>query len=241
MNFARALRTSACGLLAGTALCLAGTLSVHAANMSKDEAEAIFHDTYDIRAYAGTSGEQDYEGKPQNVLRAALFGAYKSLMARAEAQEEGKKPLPDSAPVISAGGLSVGMDQFALASDKPDFFKGRPEQCTAFISRKAAEVASLHYTGRVLEKHMNLPSGDDMFGAVLDDKGYCVDIDGLGDYFEEPVLEKVEPKGSGFVLSGVIKASEEEENPVDKNFKLVLTPGDKPGTWRRQYTETPRK
>ena len=245
MNVAHALRKKAAPLLAGLALCLAAVQPAQAAGLSKADAEAVLMDTYTIRTYVGLSGEKDYAGKPENVLRAALFGAYSALSARMyeqeSRQEAGKPPLPESEPVISAGGLSAGMDQFASASANPDFFKGRPEQCTAFISRRAAEVAALHYTGHVLDKHMALPSGDETFGAVLDEKGYCVDIEGLGDFFETLALKKIEPAGDGFVLTGVVEPGPEEESTAPVNFKLVLTPGDKPGTWRRQYTDASGK
>lgn len=157
-------------------------------------------------------------------------------------QEEGKPPLPDSVPVISAGGMSVGKDQFVRFKDDPAFFKGRPERCSVFFTRKAAEAASLRYTGRVLGAHMSLPfrSDDDTFGAVLEEKGYYLEIDGLGDYFETLHLKKVEPHESGFVLTGEIEPGPDDDSPV-KDFRIVLTPGDRPGTWRRQYTESPRR
>jgi hypothetical protein len=245
MHASHALRKKAIPLLAGLALCLAAVQPAQAGGLSKADAEAVLMDTYTIRTYCDLSGEKDYAGKPENVLRAALFGAYSAFHGRLYEQEsrkeEGKPPLPESQPVISAGGLSAGMDQFASSSDNPDFFKGRPEQCTAFISRRAAEAAALHYTGHVLEKHMSLPSGDEAFGAVLDDKGYCIDLEGLGDFFETLAIKKIEPAGEGYVLSGVVEPGPEEESSAPVNFKLVLTPGDKPGTWRRQYSDASGK
>ncbi len=212
-----------------------------AANLSRQEAERILLDTHTISRYVGLNGESDYAGKPQNIIFAALFGAFDAKMYYAYEQEElreqGKKPKSPAAPVFTAGGRSLAPSQVLVRDDAPDMFKGLPEEYTAFISREAAEIAALRYTGHALAKH-EAPQGHDLFGKViLDAKGYYVCIDGLGDLPEDVVLKQFSSSGKGFLLRGEITQSmgdEGDEGP--ETFRLELTPGDAPGTWKRQYT-----
>ena len=60
-------------------------------------------------------------------------------------------------------------------------------------------------------------------------------IDGLGDAATESVLKKVEPQGDGYVLTGDVV--EVMEGGTPGTFRLVLVPGEAPGTWKRRYTE----
>ena len=215
-----------------------------AAALSRDEAVQILYDTHTIAGYVGLYGEPSYAGKPQNVLAAALFGAYDAKMMfryqQDQRREEGKKPLPPSSPLFTAGGRSLAASQVLTRDDAPDLFRGLPEQYSAFVSREAAEIAALRYTGHAVKQHA-APAGNEFLGEViLNGKGYFVCIDGLGDLMHEPVLRQLSQKGSGFLLSGDIEqVMGDEGNAVPDTFTLELAPGDAPGTWKRQYVITP--
>lgn len=246
MQLSAYLMKSRLFLLASLALALSLALPSPAAALSQKEAEALLQDAFTIHGYVELNGEKDYAGNPANVVAAALFGAFDSAMSRhAEndrLKEEGGKPLPKDAPLFTVAGQALAPGEVVSRDDEPAIFKGRPEQFNYFISRKAVELAALRFTGRVIKTHVAPKSGM-LADTVMTDKGYFVAIDGLGDLGEEPVLKKVEPKGSGFVLTGVLEQTMGEPEPGVKpaHFKLVLAPGDQPGTWKRQFSTTTDK
>lgn len=214
-----------------------------AADLSQNEAKRLLQDTTTIAAYLDLKGESDYENKPGNVIKAALFGAYDAKMSFAYEQqrlkEEGKKPLPGNAALFSVNGQPVRADMVLRREDAPDVFKNLSESFTCFITRDAAELAALHFTGHAIKEHSAL-KGDEFFGdTILNDKGYFVSIDGLGDTATEAVLKKVAPQGDGFVLTGEVVEvmGDPDERKKPGAFRLELKPGDAPGTWKRQYTE----
>ena len=237
------MRISACIMKSRLFLlaCLALALSLPSAAsaLSQKEAEEVLKDTYTIHGYMELNGEKDYAGKPGNVAAAALFGAFDSAMSRMAEndtrKEEGKKPLPKDQPLFTVAGQGLAPGEVVMRDERPALFKGRPEQYNVFISRKACELAALRFTGREITTHVAPKSGM-LADTVLTDKGYFVCIEGLGDLGQEPVLKKVEPKGSGFVLTGVLEQVMDEPGAKPGHFKLVLAPGDQPGTWKRQFS-----
>lgn len=214
-----------------------------AAELSQKEAQGILEDAFVIAGYTGLHGESDFAGKPGNVIRAALFGAFDAKMAcefeRDRLKEEGKPPLPESHPLFVVNGRSLMPDQVLSRGDVPSLFGGLPETYNVFISREAVELAALRYTGHAVSAH-EAPGGEGFLGdTLLKEKGYFASIDGLGDLLVEPRLESVTPKGEGFVLAG--KLFEPDESAKPGTFTLELMPGDVAGTWKRQYTEKPGK
>ncbi len=232
-------------------LCLCAALPACAAPgaapaaLAQQEAERILQDTFTIAGYVGLKGEADYAGKPQNIIAAALFGAFDAKMEYAFEQdrrkEQGEKPLPASAPLFTVNGRALSPDQVRSRDNAPALFKGLPEQYTTLVSREAVELAALRYTGHAVARHVAPATG--FFGdTILNDKGYFVCIDGLGDLPEEPRLAQVTPRGDGFTLSGeILQIMGDGEDGGSARFRLELTPGDAPGTWKRQYTTTPGK
>lgn len=214
-----------------------------AADLSQDDAKRLLDDTTTIAFYLEIKGESDYVGKPQNIIKAALFGCYDAKSAFAYAQEErkeaGKPTLPGTTALFTVNGKAVRADQILRREDAPDMFKNLAESITCFMTRDAVALAALHFTGHALKEYSE-PKGDDFFGEViLNDKGYFVSIDGLGDAAKEAVLKKVEPQGDGFVLTGEVVEvmGDPEEHKKPGTFRLELKPGDVPGTWTRQYFE----
>ncbi|MCR5562482.1 MAG: hypothetical protein K6F46_03795 [Desulfovibrio sp.] len=211
-----------------------------AVDLSQDEAKRILEETKTIASYVDLTGEEDYMGKPENVIRAALFGCYDAKATfdavQGELKEAGKPPLPTSSALISVNGKSLAANHVVRRDDAPEKFTGVPDGFTCFMPRSAVELAALYFTGHRIKEHV-APKGDELFGnVILSDEGYFVSIDGLGDAATESVLKKVEPQGDGFVLTGdVIEVMEGGGKPG--TFRLVLKPGEEPGTWKRQYTE----
>ncbi len=218
-------------LLVLLALCLA--LPASASALSKKEAEAILQDTFTIHGYMELDGEKDYAGKPGNVAAAALFGAFDAAMAR-QAEE---RPQPKNAPLFTVAGQALAPGELVMRDGNPGLFKGRPSKYNCFASRRAAELAALRFTGRGIKTHV-APKEGMLAGTILTDKGYFFAIDGLGDLGVEPVLKKIEPKGAGFVLTGVVEATMDggDDGGKPAAFRLVLEPGDAPGTWKRQLS-----
>ncbi len=214
-----------------------------AADLSQDDAKRLLKDTTTIAAYLELKGESDYAGKPENIIKAALFGCYDAKMAFAYAQgerkEAGKPALPATTALFTVNGKAVPANQVLRREDAPDVFKNLPESLTCFMTRDAVALAALHFTGHGIKEH-RAPKGDEFFGETrLNDKGYFVSIDGLGDTATESVLKKISPKGDGFVLTGeVIQVmGDPDEHKKPGTFRLELMPGEAPGTWKRQYSE----
>ncbi len=235
LSFLRA--PAAC--LAVSVLC---ALPCRAADLSRQEAEGILQDTHTIAGYMEIAGESDYAAKPDDVIAAALFGAFDAKMAYAWRQEQrkesGKKPLDPSVPLFTVAGQALAPSEVVLRSEAPDRFKGLSDRHTAFISRKALELSSLRYTGHAITRHA-APEGSDLLGdVILNDKGYFVCIDGLGDLMVEAVLRQVSPQDGGYLLTGELLQSMGDDGARPGEFKLILTPGEVPGTWKRQYVET---
>lgn len=212
--------------------------AVQSAELSFDEASRIVQDTFTIWLYVGVKDEADY-AKPENVIRAALFGAYDARTGfdykQAMKKDEGEKPAPLSAPLFSVGGRSVAARQVVLQEDKPALFKGLPTvkmewgemPYNVHIDRQTVELAALRFTGRAVTKHI-APKD-----VHLNEAGYFMLIDGLGDTGREPQLARVEPRGTGYVLSGTLK-NEMGDGQPDESFRLSIAPGDAPGAWRRE-------
>jgi len=109
-------------LAACLALAVLCIMPCRAADLPRQEAERILQDTYIIAGYVGLNGESDYAGRPQNVIMAALFGAYDAKMAYVFEQdrrkEAGEKPLPASTPLFTvAGRAAVQYDFVDFAHD----------------------------------------------------------------------------------------------------------------------------
>ncbi|MBE6440814.1 MAG: hypothetical protein E7022_00560 [Desulfovibrio desulfuricans] len=214
-----------------------------AADLSQDDAKRLLKDTATIASYLELKGESDYTGKPQNIIKAALFGCYDAKSAFAYAQEgrkeAGKPTQPGTTALFTVNGKAVTADQILRREDAPDAFKNLAESFTCFMTRDAVALAALRFTGHRVKEH-SAPKGDEFFGDVLlNDKGYYVSIDGLGDAPTEAVLKKVVPQGDGFVLTGEVVEvmGDPEEHKKPGTFRLELTPGDVPGTWKRRYSE----
>ena len=230
-------------LLACLFLALFSARAGSAAELSPKDARSVLEEAFIIAGYTGLHGESEFAGKPQNVIRAALFGAFDAKMRyvfeQDRLEEEGKPPLPASHPLFVVNGRALMPDQVKDRDEAPDLFTGLPEQYNVFISREAVELAALRYTGHSVAKH-EAPGGEGFLGdTLLNDKGYFVSIDGLGDLIIEPELKSVTPRGEGFVLAGALLEPDESAKPGA--FALELMPGDVAGTWKRQYTETPAK
>lgn len=224
-------------------LSLALSTSVMAADLSQDDAKRLLKDTKTIASYLELKGESDYAGKPQNVIKAALFGCFETKnefnIAQDTRKEEGKQPLPETAAMFSVNGTDVPANSVLFRHENPNAFKGLSESYTCFITRQAVEIGALRYTGHRITKHV-APKGDEFLGeTLLNDKGYFVSIEGLGDAPTSAELKKIEPKGDGFVLTGdvVEEFIDHDEHKKPSTFRLELTPGEAPGAWKRQYSE----
>ncbi|MBQ6657054.1 MAG: hypothetical protein IJM64_07215 [Ottowia sp.] len=208
------------------------------AELSFDEASRIVQDTFTIWLYEGVKDEADY-AKPENIIRAALFGAYDARAGfnyeQAMKKVKGEASAPLSTPLFSVGGRSVAAQQVVLQEDKPALFKGLPSvkmewgeaSYNVHLDRQTVELAALRFTGRTVAKHT---APKDVY---LNEAGYFTLIDGLGDAGREPQLARVEPRGKGYVLSGTLK-NEMDDGQPDESFHLSIVPGDAPGTWRRE-------
>ena len=215
-----------------------------AATLPQQEAERLLSDTYTLLCYMDLTGEADYADKPQNVLRAALFGAYDAKMGFAYEQEmrteAGKPPLPANAPLFSVDGKPLPADQVVRRDeDSTGIFNNLPEEFTCFITKEAVELAAPYFTGHRFGEHVDPGELEGLGRVILNDKGYFVSIDGLGDPGSEPVLKQIEPQGNGFVLTGEIEEymGDPDETKAAPAFRLELMPGEVPGAWKRQYTQ----
>ncbi len=234
--------------LAASALLITGflvTSPLHAAELSREEAESLLWDTFTIAAYTGLNGESDYAGKPENIICAALFGAFNARMERDFQQEyraqNGGSPLPDDTPLFTVCGKPLMPEGVYTRENYPSFFHDLPETITAFVSREAAELSALHFTGHPISEHRLPPAGSILGETKLTAKGYFISVEGLGD-----VPIGVNPKmfsheGNSWVLMGeLIDMNAEDDTPMPR-FRLTLYPGEVPGTWRRQYAEFPAR
>ncbi|MCR5815180.1 MAG: hypothetical protein K6G15_11925 [Desulfovibrio sp.] len=211
--------------------------------LSQEDAQRLVKDTKTIDSYLELKGESDYVGKPQNILMAALFGAYDAKMAfafeQAQRKEEGKKALPANTALFTVNGRSLPANQVLMRDEAPAVFKNLSENFTCFITRDAAALAALYFTGHSVQKHSAPKNAEFLGQTLLNDQGYFVSIDGLGDAPTEAVLQNMTVKGDGFVLTGeviqVLGDPDEQQKPG--SFRLELTPGDVPGCWKRQYSE----
>ncbi|MBQ7617955.1 MAG: hypothetical protein IJS50_03685, partial [Desulfovibrio sp.] len=65
-------------------------------SLTPKEAEEILQDTFTIAGYVGLNGEKDYLTLEENIIRAALFGAFDAKNTYSfelnESQEENKTP-----------------------------------------------------------------------------------------------------------------------------------------------------
>ena len=179
----------------------------------------------------------------QNVIKAALFGCFDAKnefnIEQDMRKEAGKQPLPGTSAMFSVNGTAVPANSVFFRHEAPNVFKGLAKSFTCFITRQAVEVAALRFTGHRITKHV-APKDDELLGeTLLNDKGYFVSIEGLGDAPTDAELKKVEPQGDGFLLTGdvvdVFVDGIDHKKP--STFRLVLTPGEAPGTWKRQYVE----
>ncbi len=234
--------------LTACALFIAGFLvasPLHAAELSREEAESLLWDTFTIAAYTGLNGESDYAGKPENIICAALFGAFNAKMEWDFQQEyraqNGGSPQPDDMPLFTVCGKPLMPEGVHTREDYPSFFRNVPETFTAFVSREAAELSALHFTGPLLSEHRLPPAGSMLGETKLTAKGYFISVEGLGD-----VPIGVDPKmfsheGNSWVLMGeLVDLNAEDDAPLPR-FRLKLYPGEVPGAWKRQYEEYPGK
>ena len=51
-----------------------------ASELSREGAESLLRDTFTIAAHTGLNGGSDYAGRPENIIGAALFGAFNARM-----------------------------------------------------------------------------------------------------------------------------------------------------------------
>ncbi len=216
-----------------------------AADLSADDAEKVLWDTFTISGYTDLNGESDYADKPENIICAALFGAYDTKMnynfRQSYNTEQGEPPIPEGTPLFTVNGMALMPDSVATREDFPALFAGLPEHFTAFITREAVELAALRYTGHVVKEH-RAPSGNDIVGETkLTNKGYFISIDGLGDIPIDVVLKSTSHEGDTYILTGELIDINAEDDATHATFKLTLYPGDVPGTWKRQYEEFPGK
>ncbi|MBQ7609200.1 MAG: hypothetical protein IJU76_14725, partial [Desulfovibrionaceae bacterium] len=123
---------------------------VSASELSFEEADSILQDTYTLVGYMELSGEKDY-GNPHNVIRAALFGAFDSVMQYEldlnRRTAEGEEPLDPNFPLFTVEGRVFTPTMTASREKAPALFADKPEQYTTFISREAVEIAALRFTG----------------------------------------------------------------------------------------------
>ena len=202
------------------------------------EARRIVQDTFTTWQYVGVNDDTGY-AVPENVIRAALFGAYDARVGfdyeQSQKKEKGEKPAPLTALLFSVGTRSVTARQVVLQADNPVLFEGVPPvrmewgeaSCNVFIDRQTVELAALRFTGRAVTKHI-APKN-----ALLTEAGYFVLFDGMGDSGLEVQLERVERSENGYVLTGTLKNLMGDKPPVE-SFRLSLVPGDTPGAWKRE-------
>lgn len=229
-----------CALMAAATTVLAAP-----AALSRREAEKVLQETFAVATYVELNGEEDYAGRPQEIIRAALFGAFDALMERLAEQDQrkarGEPPLPAHAPLITVARRSIPADRVLLRSASPAAFRGLPEQYTVFADRKAVELAALRYTGHAVTRHM-APGGKGYLGdTILNDGGYYMNIGELGEAAEEPRLRTIMPRGAGYVLRGDLVQLFKDAKRPPAAFTLELTPGDAPGTWKRRYVTLPHR
>ena len=196
--------------------------------MNAAEAESIFNDSFTIWAFVGARAVQDaeLEKNPELLRDITLFWVYDAIMTLESAPEAG-----DDGIILSFNGQELRADQAASRYSRAELFQGIPDRYNFFVSRQAAEMASLWLTGRKLI-HRNFPANPEgMFwgGVLLDDRGYWFTVDGVGDPMREPLLQDFYADGDGWILKGQIL--EEGEEPQEA--ELRLSPGDAPGTWKR--------
>ena len=231
----------------GISISLALATPIMAADLSPKDAQRLLNDTKMLFSYLGLKGESDYAAKPENIIKAALFGCFDAKMSfnfeQEERKEAGKAALPKTTPLFKVNGKAVTANQVLMRDDAPNLFKNVPESFTCFIVKDAIALGALYFTGHSIKKH-TAPKGNELLGdTLLNDKGYYVSIEGLGDAATESELKKIKPQGEGFVLTGkVVEVMDggEEQNKA-KIFRLELKPGEAPGTWKRQYIEKPIK
>ncbi|MCR4667695.1 MAG: hypothetical protein K5657_10490 [Desulfovibrio sp.] len=216
--------------------------------MSKENAEKIFNETHTIYIQTGNTGESSYI-KEENILKAALFGAYDAKIHFLDEQDrlrEAGKPLhPDSFPLLNEGGriFTADMVQFKWDNADPDLFNEIPEIYDIFISRDAVEIAALHFTGHTLKKHISLKGEEFLDDTLTTEKGYYIIVEALGDTYYTSTLENIQKEKDGFVLTGKIKEKPGGDENLAKTvaFRLRLFPGEVSGTWKREYSETTLK
>ena len=232
------------------ALCLcaatASAASARAEELAFAEAERIVRDSFALWFYAGLKDEADYE-KPENVIRAALFGLYDARAGfdyeQWEKKERGEAPAPLSTPLFTVDGRSVAAGRVVRDEDNPALFADAPRvkmewgemPCNVAIDRQTVELAALRFTGHAVKTHV-APEG-----AFLKGETYFTLIDGLGDTGQEPVLERIDPDGAGYLLSGTLKSPMAADDWPDASFVLKIMPGDAPGTWKRARLDTAPK
>lgn len=227
-----------CALLAASAICLSGVRS-SAAEISPTDAEEVLQDTLTLDVYVGIRDENDFRGKPQNVIKAALFGAFdakmKFLYEQAMLREKGLKTASADSTLFSVDGRALSADQVVSNDEKPEIFRSLPkpggegpDQYTHFIGKQAVELAALRFTGHKISHHA---APDD--SVLMTEKGYFVVIDGLGDSGREAKIEHISPQGEGCILSGKIENLFDDGKARFEDFTLQLVPGDAPGTWKR--------
>ncbi|MBQ7618002.1 MAG: hypothetical protein IJS50_03930, partial [Desulfovibrio sp.] len=119
--------------------------------------------------------------------------------------------------------------------DAPELFTDIPDEYTVLIRRHAAELAALRYTGHKIKEHR--ATKDKEFPSMLNDLGYFVAIEGLGDLASEELLKTIEANANGFLLQGEIRAVMDDTDEHPSTFSLSLSQGEVEGTWRRQYEE----
>lgn len=147
-----------------------------------------------------------------------------------------------AAPVPSAAGV-LERAQAELFDEPPNNGSGSRTPYNVFVSREAAELAALRYTGHTLPADA-VPRGILAAGVLAREEGYFFVVDGIGDNGREAVLDSITPKGEGYVLSGTLRDYFGDEGGGSKKttFTLELAPGDAPGTWKRlSWTETDSK
>lgn len=223
-------------------LCILPNLA-KASDLSKAKANQLLEDTTLMSAYLNLKGESDYIKNEENIIKAALFGAFDAksrfIFEQEERNEKGKKPLPKTTALFSVNGKSITPDKVLMRNEAASVFKNYAETFTCFISKDAAELAALYFTGHTLKKHF-APQNDALLGrTILTDNGYYVSIEGLGDQGTEAKLKNIKAQGNGFVLTGnVISVMDDgDTNAKPKTFRLILTPGEVSGSWKRQYSE----
>lgn len=239
---------------------VAAPASSAAGVLERAQAEQILQDTHSAMSYAGVAVEADFR-KPENIVAAARWGAYDAKaglqFAREQRREKGLPPGPDI--ILGVNGKKLGPEAGQSPDEAPARFQGLPQAqlfdeppnngsgsrtpYNVFVSREAAELAALRYTGHTLPADA-VPRGILAAGVLAREEGYFFVVDGIGDNGREAVLDSITPKGEGYVLSGTLRDYFGDEGGGSKktSFTLELAPGDAPGTWKRlSWTETDSK